>query len=89
MIQRVLLIRVQQQLALHNLENAALSSSTAIKTLLTAYFTNKCNTLIAQDASGKTIFEINLTAGTVACYVVNASNVRSLKQQLIRVLLQQ
>lgn len=56
-------------------ENTPLSSSTVIKILPTAFFTSKYNTLIAQDASGKTIFEINLTAASVASYSINASNV--------------
>ena len=52
-----------------------LNQSTNIKILPKAEFTAKFNTLIASDASGATIFEINLTAATVGAYPINASNV--------------
>lgn len=38
----------------------------------TAYFTSQYNTMIAKDAQGNTVFEINLTGGAAATYTLGS-----------------
>ena len=48
-------------------------NATAIQTAASASFSNQFKTLIARDAAGNTIFEINLSGSTPATYLFSAT----------------